>query len=230
MRKIGASDYIEATFIRELKNRFLCEVEIDGKRFVCYVPSSCHLSNFLKLESKSVLLVPTSAEKSRTQYALFAVPHKKSYIILNTSIANRAIENSIHSRRLACFGKRKNIIKEHYIDGYKSDLFIRDTNTVIEIKSVISMSTIANFPTVYSERTVRQLQLINILLQKNHIVHFVIISLNPYVREIHIDSKSEFYINLFLCMQNGLRLEAFSCRLSNDGCAYVDKKLPIIIK
>lgn len=230
MLGIGASDYIEATFIRELKNRFLCEVELDGKRVVCYVPSSCHLSNFLKLDGKKVLLVPTLADKSRTQYALFAVPYKKSYILLNTSIANRAIEDSINSRRLACFGKRKNIMKEHYIDEYKSDLFIRDTSTVLEIKSVISMSTIANFPTVYSERTVRQLQHINLLLQKNYNVHFVIISLNPYVREIHIDSQSEFYRNLLLCMQNGLRLEAFNCRLSNDGRIYVDKKLPIVVK
>ena len=228
MQKIEALNYIEATFIGELKNRFLCEVDIDGRRVVCYVPSSCHLSNFLKLEGKRVLLVPTSAVRSRTQYALFAVPHKKSYILLNTSIANRAIENSIHSRKLACFGKRKNIIKEHYIDEYKSDLFIKDTNTIIEIKSVISMSTIANFPTVYSERTVHQLQHINLLLQKHRIVHFVIISLNPYVREIHIYLQSEFYKHLSLCIQNGLKLEAFSCRLSNDGYAYIDKKLPII--
>lgn len=45
-------EYITATFIKELKNRFLCEVEIDGERVVCYVPSSCHLSNFFKLEGK----------------------------------------------------------------------------------------------------------------------------------------------------------------------------------
>ena len=94
-------EYITAIFIKELKNRFLCEVEIDGEHVVCYVPSSCHLSNFLKLEGQKVLLVPTQTKNARTQYALFAVPYKKSYIILNTSMANRAIENSIHSRRFS---------------------------------------------------------------------------------------------------------------------------------
>ena len=81
-------EYITATFIKELKNRFLCEVEIDGERVVCYVPSSCHLSNFFKPEGKKVLLVPTQTKNTRTKYALFAVPYKKSYIILNTSMAS----------------------------------------------------------------------------------------------------------------------------------------------
>lgn len=148
-------EYITATFIKELKNRFLCEVEIDGEHVVCYVPSSCHLSNFLKLEGQKVLLVPTQTKNARTQYALFAVPYKKSYIILNTSMANRAIENSIHSRRFSALGKRKTVIKEHYVEGYKSDLFISDTSTVIEIKSVLSTEDTAQFPTVFSERTKR---------------------------------------------------------------------------
>lgn len=69
-------------FIRELKNRFLCEVEIESEKMVCYVPSSCHLSNFLKLSKKEVLLVPNTSPKSKTSYALFAVPYKKNYIVL----------------------------------------------------------------------------------------------------------------------------------------------------
>ena len=49
-------NFIEGIFVKELKNRFLCEVIIDGVSTICYVPSSCHLSNFLSLEGKQVLL------------------------------------------------------------------------------------------------------------------------------------------------------------------------------
>ena len=93
------SIYTSGVFIRELKNRFLCEVKIDGKVEECYVPSSCHLSNFLQLEGKRVLLVPIQTPSSRTKYALFAVPFKKNYIVLNTSMANRAIESGLRGRR-----------------------------------------------------------------------------------------------------------------------------------
>ena len=139
-------DFRTGIFVKELKNRFLCEVEIDSELVVCYVPSSCHLSNFLKLNKKEVLLVPTATPNSRTKYALFAVPYKKNYIVLNTSMANRAIEESLKSRLFAYLGKRKNVIKEHSVSGYKCDLYIEDTDTIIEIKSVISTadSTISN--------------------------------------------------------------------------------------
>lgn len=89
MQTASNPGFIIGTFKKELKNRFLCEVQIDGTDVVCYVPSSCHLSNFLKLEGKKVLLVPTKTPNSRTPYALFAVPYKRNYIVLNISMAWR---------------------------------------------------------------------------------------------------------------------------------------------
>ncbi|MCD7919358.1 MAG: hypothetical protein LUG45_04675 [Clostridiales bacterium] len=136
MQTITSDDYKTGIFIRELKNRFLCEVEIDSELIVCYVPSSCHLSNFLQFYKKKVLLMPTTTPKSRTQYALFAVPYKRNYIVLNTSMANRAIEANIRRRLFSYLGKRNNVIKEHSVFGYKCDLYIKDTDTIVEVSSV----------------------------------------------------------------------------------------------
>ena len=222
-------EYITATFIKELKNRFLCEVEIDGEHFVCYVPSSCHLSNFLKLEGQKVLLVPTQTKNARTQYALFAVPYKKSYIILNTSMANRAIENSIHSRRFSALGKRKTVIKEHYVEGYNSDLFISDTSTVIEIKSVLSTEDTAQFPTVFSERTLKQLEKIQNLMTKGYKVHYIIVSLNPYVKAIKIIQDTQFAKQFSSCYENGMSISAYSCRLENAS-VFIEREIPIFIE
>lgn len=221
--------YITATFIKELKNRFLCEVEIDGEHVVCYVPSSCHLSNFLKLEGQKVLLVPTQTKNTRTQYALFAVPYKRSYIILNTSMANRAIENSIHSRRFSDLGKRKTVIKEHYVEGYKSDLFISDTGTVIEIKSVLSTEDTAQFPTVFSERTLKQLEKIQNLMTKGYKVHYIIVSLNPYVKAIKIIQDTQFAKQFSSCYENGMSIAAYSCRLKNSS-VFIEQEIPIFIE
>lgn len=52
MSNISLEKCIAGQFVRELKNGFLCEVVIDGKVEVCYIASSCHLSNFLQLEGK----------------------------------------------------------------------------------------------------------------------------------------------------------------------------------
>ena len=207
--------HIEGIFVRELKNRFLCEVKINGEVEDCYVPSSCHLSNFLKLKGKRVILVPTQGKSPRTRYALFAQPYKRNYIILNTSLSNTAIENEIHSRRFSYLGKRKTVLKEHYVDGYKADLYIPESNTIIEIKSVLSSNENAVFPTVYSERTQNQLKSIQKMLDKGYKVAFIIVSLNPYIKNVTIDKSTDFYIELSKCLEKGIEINAYTSQLFN---------------
>lgn len=217
---------IVGTFKRELKNRFLCEVSICNVDVVCYVPSSCHLSNFLQLEGKQVLLVPTQTPKSRTKYALYAIPYKRNYIMLNTSIANRAMENCIQGRRFSFLGKRKNVIKEYTVDGYKADLFLPASNTIFEIKSIISLKSDADFPTVYSERTLNQLKSIQELLKKGYKVCFAIVSLHPYVKEIKLNHDTRFFEELQKCLKLGLLLKAYTCRLRDDVIV-IDKEIDV---
>jgi len=71
MSKISLENCVAGQFVRGLKNRFLCEVVIDGKVEVCYIPSSCHLSNFLQLERKEVLLMPTVAKNPELSLLLW---------------------------------------------------------------------------------------------------------------------------------------------------------------
>ncbi len=226
MQTTSGSRFVIGTFIKELKNRFLCEVQIDGEDVVCYVPSSCHLSNFLRLEGKKVILVPTQTPKSRTPYALFAVPYKRNYIVLNTSMANRAIESSIQGRRFAYLGNRKECIKEHTVDGYKADLYLPSTKTIVEVKSVISTSDNAKFPTVYSERALKQLAAIFELLQKGYRVCFAIVSLHPYIKNVDIDTSTMFYTELARCLDAGLIIKAYTCRLMEDSFA-IDREIPV---
>lgn len=226
MQTTSNLSFIIGTFKKELKNRFLCEVQINGEDVVCYVPSSCHLSNFLQLEGKNVLLVPTQAPNSRTPYALFAVPYKRNYIVLNTSMANKAVESSIQGKRFSYLGKRNDYITEHTIDGYKADLYLPSAKTIVEVKSVISVSNNAKFPTVYSERTLKQLASILELLQNGYRVCFAIVSLHPYTKAVDIDSCTEFYNELVKCMDAGLIIKAYTSRLRESGFA-IDKEIPI---
>ena len=216
-------------FIREEKNRFLCTVDIDGTQKLCYIASSCRLENFVELQGKTILLKPTSTPKASTGYSVLGVKHKQSFVLLNTSMANRAIENSLQSRKLACFGKRTQFLKEHKVEDYKTDFFLPQSKTLIEVKSVISITEEAPFPTVFSERTLRQLAAIERMLNAGYSARFVIVSLNPYVKRIRLQTDTPFYAALKSCMRRGLKLSAFTCRLGQNGAPYIDKKIPIIL-
>lgn len=67
-------------------------------------------------------------------------------------MANYAVANSMQSKKLSCFGKRKTVLREHTVGGYKADFYIPDSKTIVEVKSVIATSDDAIFQTVFSER------------------------------------------------------------------------------
>lgn len=227
MPTLGTDRLVLGIFKRELKNRFLCEVEINNQANICYVPSSCHLSNFLSLENKKVILIPTSSKNTRTHYSLLALPYKRSYILLNYSLANKAIENSIKKRRFSFLGKRSTIQKEKHIENYKADFLIEDSQTILEIKSLITTDKEALFPTVYSERALKQYKQLFSLMDKGYSVNYFIVSLNPYVKAIRINKESEFYNYYCVGKNKGITFRAFSCRLVDEH-PVIDKEIPVI--
>lgn len=223
----GNSSYISGVFVKELKNRFLCEVKIDGKVEECYVPSSCHLSNFLQLKGKRVVLIPTQGKNPRTKYALYAAQYRRNYINLNTSLSNVAIEKGIHNRRFSYLGKRSNVQKEHSVEGYMANLYIPQTKTIVEIKSVLSENDEAVFPTVFSERTQNQLKSIQEMLEKGYKVVFIIVSLNPYIKKLTIDKSTEFYSELTQCIEKGMEIRAYTSHLENYEIE-IKKQVPLL--
>lgn len=111
--------------------------------------------------------------------------------------------------------------------GYKWDLLIEESNTLVEIKSVISTKTPAIFPTVYSERTLKQLQTISNLLSIRNKICFLVVSLNPYIQEICLDQGTEFYPALKSCIEQGLILKGYTVRFK-DSRLVIDKEIPVV--
>jgi DNA-binding protein, stimulates sugar fermentation len=212
----GLINIEQGIFVRELKKRFLCQVKIDDKEHLCYIPSSCRLDNFFDLTGKNILLVPTKGSKATTKFALLAVEFKKNYIILNSNLANKVIEQNIYSRRFCYLGKRKLVKRELVVDNYKCDLFIEDSNTLIEIKSIITDNDTGVFPSVYSQRALRQLDQLYYCLKNGRKVVYIIVSLNPYLRSVYLDRKSDFYPKFKKCINCGMRIRAYTCKLNKE--------------
>lgn len=207
-------NYIYGTFRTEIKNRFLCSVNIDGKNETCYIPSSCKLSNFIDMTGRTVLLKPIETPSARTSFAVYAVKYRKSFILLNLAQANRVIEAQLKRRYFSFLGPRKKVSREYKIGSYRTDLYIHDTNTLIEIKSTLSFSKESVFPMVYSERAVKQLKEISRLLDEGYRACYVLVSLNPCVKEIVVNSEVEDYYKTFMeCVEKGMTYCAFSVRL-----------------
>jgi DNA-binding sugar fermentation-stimulating protein len=214
-------------FVRELKNRFLCEVIVNGHKQRCYIPSSCRLDNFLSLDGKEILLISTKSLKATTQYSILAVPYKRNFILLNSNMANRLIEYNIKSRRFSFLGKRNVVKREYTIDNYKSDLYIEDTDTLIEVKSIITTDRHGLFPSIYSKRALNQLDYLLESLKNGRKVVYIIVSLNPYLSSIIADRNTAFYPKYVKCIDNGMTVLALSCRFNIYNEIEINRRLEI---
>jgi DNA-binding sugar fermentation-stimulating protein len=161
-----------------------------------------------------VLLKPTLTPNAKTAHAVYAVKYGRNYILLNLTQANRVIESQLQRRYFSFLGKRKYISHEMKLGNYRTDLFIHDTNTLVEIKSILAFDKDVSFPTVYSERSVNQLKEISKLLDKGYHACYMLVSLNPKVKKITINSAVEDFYHLFYeCVSKGMTYCAVSVHL-----------------
>lgn len=124
-------------------------------------------------------------------------------------------------------GKRKSITRETCIAGYKTDLYIEDTNTIIEIKSILSEEREAMFPAMHSERALIQLNKLSMLLEKGYSVCYIFVSVNPKTKQLILDEADVEYCRLFrTCLMKGMYCCGFSVVLQ-DGKAKVSSRLKV---
>ena len=222
--------FVQGIFKEELNNRFLCLVEVNGIDTLCYIPSSCRLSNFIDLSGKEVLLSPNkSSSKTRTEFTVYAFSYRNDFILLNMSTANSVIKNNISRRYFSFLGKRSSIRTEYRIGDYKTDLFIEDTKTIVEVKSILSFSKTAKFPSVYSQRAIDQLVKLIELMDKGYNVSYIFVSLYPRVKQIVISNECEEYHDLFIqCINKGIMVKGLSLRLK-DGNPVIQSSLPVFL-
>lgn len=218
-------------FKEELKNRFLCRVEINGEDTLCYIPSSCRLGNFIDLTGREVLVSPVLSPNARTRYSVYALSGNNGYILLNMSKANDAVASSITNKRFSYLGKRTRIRTEYKVTGYKSDLYIEDTKTLIEIKSILSFSKgcQAQFPSVYSQRAVDQLIKLRCLLDAGYNVSYIFVSLNPRIRKLVINEAINEYRDVLIsCVEKGMTVKGVSLKIV-DGEPIIYSSVPVSI-
>ena len=225
--KIDETLITTGIFQQELKNRFRCVVKVDDIDEVCYVSASCRLENFIDLHNKEVQLTP-STNSSKLQHTLFAVykNNEKKATILNLSLANAVVFEQLHRRLFSFLGSRKLARREVLVEGYKADIFIEDTKTVIEIKTIIASSGQAIFPSVKSERGLKQLEQIKVLLEKGYRVCYMFVSLSPEVKSVVLDRTMSFYPAFLDCVNCGMCYIGYSLKIKS-GEIYVATRIEV---
>lgn len=214
-------------FVGEDTFRFHCRVLVDGVESLCYMPSNCKLGKIVSLVGREVYLKKYEGPSEKFEYVVQAVKFKNAIVLINLNYLNRVVEKQIHRKIFDFLEERKELRREFSIGNYKSDFWINSSNTIIEVKSVLSWENIAGYPIKSVERSISQLDKIMELLKSGYRFYYLIFSLSPYVREIHIDNESRYGKKLQECQKEGLEIMAFTIGYRKDEF-YIKKQIPIM--
>lgn len=215
------------------KNRFIAEIEIDGKIQLCHVKNTGRCRELL-IEGVDIFVQENNNVNRKTKYSLICV--KKGNLIINMDsqipnyVAKEGIEKGVVSQlKNVSYIKQEVKYKNSRFDLY----FERQTGEkgFIEIKGVtLEDNGVVRFPDAPSERAIKH---INELIEaKNEgyeaYILFVIQLKNVKYFEPNKETHYEFYEALKNAKNNNIHILAYDCFVSSDEILLKDEVNVII--
>lgn len=220
-------EYKKGKFKEECRNRFLCKIEVDKKIEECYLSSSCKLAHFIDLNDRQVLLKSNKGKNLRTAYTLQAIWEKNKKILLNLNYINDLVAEELYKKDI----KEEIIKREYWLEKkVKTDFFNCLTNEVIEVKGILTEENSALFPTIKTERAIKQLKEYKKLLKKGYKIKYIIILMYDKIDKLYLNNKEKEFCNLFkACRKLGMGYEVYAVKWKKY-VPFLLKKEKIIIE
>ena len=207
-------------------NRFVAEVEIDGRREVVHVKNTGRCRELLVPGAEVFLTVSGNPER-KTKYDLIAVRKKRSggdtlLINMDSQIPNGAVLEWLRNSTL--FSPEARFRREVTYKDSRFDIYVEDgeRRSFIEVKGVtLEKDGVAMFPDAPTERGVKHLNGLAGCVQEGYeaYVFFVIQMKGVAVFRPHDAMHPEFGDALRRAAAAGVKILAMDCRITPDTIA-----------
>ncbi|NOZ92656.1 MAG: DNA/RNA nuclease SfsA [Dictyoglomi bacterium] len=126
-------NHTQGTFIKRI-NRFVAEVEVNGKRYHAHLHDSGRLGELL-IPGKPIMLIPHKSPK--TDFKVIAI-HRDGYgwILLNSGMHRRIIEAILRQKLVEEFREIEEFRAEYKVGSHRIDFLLtfKDYQALMEVK------------------------------------------------------------------------------------------------
>ena len=183
------TDLVKAIF-RNRANRFIAEVEIDGKLVRAHLPNTGRCKELL-IDGTTVYLKPSDNPNRKTKYSLYLLENNGALVAMYSQQASKIVIDAILSGKVKELSGYDVVESEKTIGNSRIDIYLANRNkesqedkednlvdeTYVEVKSVTLIKDgIAQFPDAPTERGRKHLEeLISLKKEgKRSVVFFLI--------------------------------------------------------
>jgi sugar fermentation stimulation protein A len=229
------SDYVEAIF-RKRPNRFIAEVEIDGKIAIAHVPNTGRCKELL-IDGAIVYLLPSDNPNRKTKYSLHFVKNNGVLVSIYSQQANNIVYKAILDGKIKELDRDSylQIKQEKTIGNSRIDIYLanNDNDCFVEVKGVtLVKDEIAMFPDAPTERGRKHLNELIELRKNGHraIVFFLIQHPNGNSFRPNWENDPEFAKTLAIAHSEGVEILVYKCENSLDKVEIVGKAIEYDLK
>jgi len=152
-------DYVKGIF-KARPNRFISEVEVDGKLEIAHVPNTGRCRELL-VDDAVVWLKPSDNPNRKTRFSLHFVENKGALVSLYSQQANSIVYDAIVDGKIKELSGYSIHQREKTVDNSRIDIYLANENEecYVEVKGVtLIIDGEARFPDAPTERGAKHLK------------------------------------------------------------------------
>lgn len=217
-----------ATF-KDRLNRFLGEVEINGRRALCFIANPGRLEELLIIDAK-VHLLERASEHRKTRYDLVLVDSAGTLVSIDSRVPNKVVAEAIESQQLSEFrglwiDKKEPVLGDSRLDFR---LIGGSGSLLLEVKSCTLVEDGAGlFPDAPTERGRRHIHtLVRALEEGRAAIFFLIQRADADVFEPNVESDPQFSEALSEAAERGVEVYAYNSKVTLKGVS-IYRRVPV---
>ena len=221
-------DYVKGIF-KNRPNRFIAEVEVEGKLEIAHVPNTGRCKELL-VDNAVVWLKPSDNPNRKTKFSLHFVENKGVLVSLYSQQANSIAYDAIINgkiKELSCYDFHQ---REKTVDNSRIDIYLANENEecYVEVKGVtLIVDGEARFPDAPTERGAKHLkELMKLKKEGNRCCVFFLIQhpLGKFFRP-NWENDPVFSQTLNDAYEAGVEILVYRCDNQLDGIELVPESL-----
>jgi len=223
---------VDGVFL-ERPNRYLAQVEIEGRRVSAHVPDPGRLPG-LMIPQRRVRLIYNPGAKRKTDYTMALVKHGRIWVSVFPVFANRLVGDALAKRALPGFSGYTDFSAEVKVGRSRFDFQLNFSNGPmwVEVKSVsLVEQTVGKFPDAPTERGRRHVEELIELKRKGNRTAVVFVSQRSDTRTITSNDviDPEFGKRLREAKQAGVELYGFNCKVTASAVT-LDSPVEVVMQ
>lgn len=200
-------------------NRFIANVEIDGKAEVCHVKNTGRCKELL-IEGCTVWLEHSDSESRKTAFDLVAVEKGDRLINMDSQAPNKAVGEWL--REKMPFGESFSVYPEKKYGNSRFDFYLesQDRKIFMEVKGcTLEKDGVVLFPDAPTLRGVKHIEELSHCLDEGYESYIMILVQMSDVKYFtpNYDTHPEFGEALEKASQKGVKILCYDCNVTHDS-------------